>query len=167
MRSYVLIGMPGSGKTTKGKVIAARLGMLFLDTDEYILQTTGKTPAMIVDEYGRDEFIKIQDDLISKLQIFNNVISTGGGVVYSENAMRNLKKNGTVIFLNAALEKIKERIKTGRKLSSDKSLDDIYNERLPLYKKFADIEIVCDDKEADEIICLILDEINRRNKNDR
>jgi shikimate kinase len=168
MSNYILIGMPGSGKTTKGRIIAENLGMDFIDTDEYIFRKTGYTPARIVKEQGRDEFIRIQDELISGSDFYNAVISTGGGMIYSLKAMDSLKNSGTVIFLNVPQEKLSERVDPSRKLSggNEKNFSVIYGERLPVYKKFADIEIICDDKEADEIISLILCEIKRRSEND-
>jgi shikimate kinase len=168
MSNYIFIGMPGSGKTTKGSIVAEKLGMDFIDTDEYIFRKTGYSPAQIVKEQGRDEFIRIQDELISASDFCDTVVSTGGGIIYSLKAMERLKSGGTIIFLNVPQEKLSERIDQSRKLSSgnEKSFSEIYNERLPVYKKFADIEIICDDKEADEIIGLILHEIKRRSEND-
>lgn len=164
MSNYILIGMPSSGKTTKGEKIAKQLGLKFADTDSIITKEIGEPPSEIVRKKGREAFIDIQDYIISSKEFNECVISTGGGIIYSNKAMKRLKEQGTVIFLNVPFDILEKRMNPQRKLSSKdgKDLKGIFDERQPIYKSFADIEIICDNKEAQEIIDEIIENITWR-----
>ena len=163
MDNIILLGMPSSGKSTKGRTIAGILGMDFIDTDELIKEKAGAGPAELVERYGREYFLKVQNRTVSELRVENTVIATGGGIIYSEGAMKRLNKLGTVVFLNVPLDTISNRVDRGRKLSGreGKSLRDLFFERQPLYKKHADIEIDCEGLESDEIIKEVIKEIKK------
>lgn len=162
MKSFTLIGMPSSGKTTKGMQIAKRLGKVFIDTDFILTKHTGMTPAQIVDRGGRAEFLKLQDEIISAFKFNNMIIATGGGIIYCPGAMKNLKKRSRIIFLNTPFEVLEKRVDPGRSLSGGgSSLKEIFDERLPLYKSFADIEIICEDKEEKQIVDEIITKIRK------
>lgn len=156
--NIVLIGMPGAGKSTVGACLANRLNMDFVDTDEIIRSIEKKDLKDIVNDEGRDVFLKIQEDIISGLELNNSIIATGGSVVYSEKLMNHLKKNGVVVYLKHDITVLAERMGTGRRLARNRgqSIDGIYNERLPLYNKYSDFIIDCTKKEvgpiAEEII---------------
>ena len=153
--------MPSSGKTTKGMQIAKRLGKVFIDTDFIITKQTGMSPAQIVDRNDRAGFLRIQDEIISSYRFNNMVIATGGGIIYCPGAMKNLKQRAVIIFLNTPFEVIQKRVDKDRRLSGGgSSLKEIFDERLPLYKSFADIEIICEDKEEKQIV----DEIIKRTR---
>ena len=161
MSNYILIGMPSSGKTTKGVRIARKLGLSFYDTDEMITKEIKEKPSDIVKKRGRDAFLVYQDDIISSKEFNDCIVSTGGGIIYSRKAMERLKEQGTVIFLNVPFEVLSKRLDPERRLSSagGKSLREIFDERQPIYRSFADIEIICDNKKAEEIIDEIIKNI--------
>jgi len=163
MDNIVLMGMPSSGKSTKGKSIAEILGMDFIDTDEMIKEKAGADPAELVKRYGREYFLKIQDRIVSELNVENTVIATGGGIIYSEGAMERLNKLGTVIFLDVPLDIIEKRVDSRRKLSGREggSLHDLFVERQPLYRKYADIIIDCERMESEEIVRKVIKEIKK------
>jgi shikimate kinase len=153
-RNIVLIGMPSSGKSTVGPLLAKDLNMGFLDTDFVIKATQKKSLKDIINDYGLEEFLEIQESTVLELNIQNYVIATGGSIVYNTAAMKHLKDSGKIIFLHLPLTEIIKRLKPGRRFArnSEQSLFDIYSERLPLYKKYADIIISCSGKDVKEIV---------------
>lgn len=152
-KNIILIGMPGSGKSTVGNNIASRWGFKFIDTDFVITDITGKTPKEIVADNGREFFLKIQDDAVCGIKNENQVIATGGSVVLSEVCMEHLKKIGVIVFLKINFESMIQRLAPDRKLarSADQSLYAMYTGRLPLYEKYADIIIDCEGKSVHDI----------------
>src|SRR5690554_6341665 len=109
-RNLIFIGMPGSGKSTVGVLAAKRLGMGFVDTDLLIQEEAGRTLQEIVDQDGYQALRHIEEQVLLKLSVENQVISTGGSAVYSNAAMRHLKANGTVVFLDIPLDVVIQRI---------------------------------------------------------
>lgn len=143
--NIVLIGMPGCGKTTIGKLLANMLDYKFVDSDQLIIERIGKTPRQIVEEKGRDFFLKIQDEVVLEFKQNNCVFATGGGIVHSELAMKHLISIGIIVYLNTQYHIIEERMDVTRKLvKRDGTLFDLYNERVPLYNKYADVILNCD-----------------------
>jgi len=143
-KNIILIGMPGSGKTTIGTLLADKLNCMFMDSDQLIIQKTGKTPKQIVEEKGREFFLSIQDEVILEIKGNEFVLSTGGGIVHSDLAMGYLKSIGYIIYLNTEYKIIEERMDESRKLvRTNGSLQDLYNERIPLYLKYADEILDC------------------------
>ncbi len=144
----VLIGMPGCGKSCMGRALAGKLKMKLVDTDKLIIQRYGKKLQEIIDESGLDEFRRIEEETLLSIEGDNLIISTGGSAVYSEAAMRHLKSIGKIFYLYCSFETIKERVgdfsKRGIVLNPGQTLMDLYNERAPLYRKYADITILCD-----------------------
>ena len=100
MDNIILIGMPGSGKSTLGVVLAKKLNMRFLDSDLVIQEEYGKTLEELIEEYGDAGFIRIEDEVNYKLNPQNTIIATGGSAVYGKRAMEHFKQIGTVIFLS-------------------------------------------------------------------
>jgi shikimate kinase len=145
--NIVLIGMSGAGKSTLGVLLAKALGMDFVDTDIVIQRREGKRLQDIINAEGIGRFHGIEEDTVSGLLADNCVVATGGSVVYSERAMQALKKNGTVVYLHVGFEEIEARlqnIKTrGIVMKAGSSLRDVYEERLPLYRKYADVTVDC------------------------
>ncbi len=137
--------MPGSGKSTLGKLLARRLNITFCDTDKLIEKKFNLPLQEILDLYGEERFKLIEEQIITKLILNNTVISTGGSAVYSKNAMEYLASKGIVIFINTDLDTLKTRIKNPTKrgivLSNGETFEDIYNRRLPLYKQYAEITV--------------------------
>ncbi|OPX42155.1 shikimate kinase 1 [Ruminiclostridium hungatei] len=156
--NIILIGMPGTGKTTVGEKLSEILGYGFMDTDSVLTAKTGKTPRQLVEEHGREYFLKLQDDVVLQISTARCVISTGGGIVHSAAAMEHLKIIGKVVFLNTSYQAIEARMDTNRKLvRNGSSLLQLYDERTPLYNKYADTVIQCDNCEPQTVCEKIID----------
>lgn len=140
-QNIVLIGMPSSGKSAIGRYISKELNRSILDTDELIVKRINMPIKDYFNLYGEKAFREIETDVIKEVSKLNGVvISTGGGVILSEVNMNLLKQNGLIVFINRNLDLLKPT--SSRPLSSDfNSLKKIYEERLPIYKKFSDVEI--------------------------
>ena len=145
MKNIVLIGMPGSGKSTVGVVLAKAMGMQFIDTDLLIQQKTGETLQTTINTKGLEAFLKVEEDVLSSIEVNSFVIATGGSAVLSQNAMEHLKKNSILVFLNVTLSELKNRISniTTRGIAMKKGEDiaTVYETRLPLYKKYSNITV--------------------------
>ena len=163
MKNIVLIGMPGAGKSTVGVVLAKRLGMSFMDSDLVIQEQEGKTLHEIIEEQGTEGFLVIEDKVNAAINPDNTVIATGGSVIYGSNAMEHLSEIGTVCYLKLSYESIDERLgdlaQRGVALKDGQTLMDLYNERTPLYEKYANLVIDCENKNIREVVgeiaCLI------------
>jgi len=154
-RNLIFIGMPGSGKSTVGVLAAKRLGMGFVDTDLLIQEEAGRTLQEIVDQDGYQALRHIEEQVLLKLSVENQVISTGGSAVYSEAAMRHLKANGTVVFLDIPLDVVIQRIGDyslrGISLRPDQSLSELFDERFALYSRYADITVKGEGLTQDQV----------------
>ena len=138
--NLTLVGMPGAGKSSIGKAVASRLNLRFIDTDELIRQRTGLTIGESLARLGDELFIQLEEKVVLQLGNFDNcVVSPGGSVIYSQKAMDFLKQRSLVIFLTVPVEVILDRVEPQRGVVrlQDKSLKDLFNERLPLYEKYA------------------------------
>lgn len=168
MRNIILIGMPGAGKSTVGVVLAKNLGMSFKDSDLVIQQEEGKKLHELIEEFGTEGFLKIEERVNSTIQINNTILATGGSAVYSQKAMEYLKKAGTVVYLKLSYESIADRLgdlaKRGVVLKEGQTLKDLYDERIPLYEKYATITLDCEEKNIRQIVEEIADYQNRINK---
>jgi shikimate kinase len=163
--NIVLIGMPSSGKTTAGQLLAEITDKAFLDTDSVIRAKAGMPLKEIVEKKGLTAFLALQEETVLKLEPCNHVIATGGGMVHSDKAMRHLKGNGTVVFLKEAYEEIVKRITPGRRFARNEgqTLRELFDERMPLYEKYADIVVECSGREACEIVRDIADRLRGGN----
>lgn len=163
--NFVLIGMPACGKSTIGVVLAKTAGMNFIDTDLLIQQREKMILQDILDARGSEAFLEIEEAVLCGISDENVVISTGGSAVYSEAAMIHLKETGKIIYLSLPLEEIKARlnnIKTrGIAMEAGQTLEDLYEKRIPLYKKYADITIAAEGLSVEECIEEILVQIGR------
>ena len=143
--NVILIGMSGAGKSTLGVLLAKALGKHFTDTDIIIQQHTGKLLQEIIDTEGVARFMEIEEEVVADLDLHNTVIATGGSVVYSEKAMDALKKNGTAVYLAVEYEELVKRLSNittrGIVFKGSNDLRAVYEERLPLYEKYADITV--------------------------
>lgn len=163
--NIILIGMPGSGKSTVGEDLAKRLSYGFVDTDDLIRENEGCSLQHIIDMRGCEALRKIEEDTLCNLIRHNHIIATGGSAVYSQRAMNYLKQNGLVVFLDVDLPKLKERIedydKRGIVKRPDQDLEDLYEKRHALYRKYSDITIECSRLADNEILDEIIEEIKK------
>jgi len=141
-----LIGMPGVGKSSIGKKLAKELGCSFIDTDKLIEKNTGLKLQTIIDKRGEKEFLIIEEKTILNLgNLHNSVISPGGSVIYSEKAMKFLKKISRIVFLYSTFEDIQKRLKNTETRGivglKNKDFKALFDERIHLYKRYADITI--------------------------
>ena len=145
--NVILIGMSGAGKSTLGVLLAKAMGKNFFDTDILIQQREGKLLQQIIDKDGLDKFMKAEEKAILSLKLHGCVIATGGSVVYSDKAMKHLKRRGVVIYLAVDFEELESRISNiksrGIVFKGGGDLRAVYEERLPLYEKYADITVNC------------------------
>lgn len=163
MNNIVLIGMPGSGKSTVGVLLAKAIGYSFVDTDLIISRKAGKPLQKILDEDGLNGFLRLEEKVGAELVCDHTVVATGGSMVMSDTAMQNLKKGGKVVFIDVPLDEIKRRvtnIKT-RGIAFDKgeTLDDVYEKRNPLYNKYADISVEFSTGTIENTVEMIVDKL--------
>ena len=153
--SISLIGMAGAGKTTVGKSLAKLLNYSFIDGDIKIEEKINQTIQNYLDQYGRKAFKEIEEEVLLSVNFNQTVLATGGSAVLSDTAMNFLRENSEVIYLEVSYETISERIfnlsERGVVRGPGQSLLETYNERLELYKRYADHvvknngTILCDD----------------------
>ena len=145
MNNITLIGMPGAGKSTIGVVLAKVLGYQFLDSDLLIQKQEKRRLSEIIEEEGYKGFKDVENRVNSSIEAENKVIATGGSVVYCEEAMEHLKSIGTVVYLKLSLNALTKRLGNlkgrGVLLREGQTLTNLYEERTPLYEKYADIVI--------------------------
>ena len=148
--------MPASGKSTVGVLLAKRLGYSFVDADIVIQEKTGKLLKEIIAEQGTDGFLKVEEEVNSELNVQRSVIAPGGSVIYGPKAMEHLKEISVVVYLKLSYEDVKMRLgdlkDRGVALKDGMTLKDLYDERIPLYEKYADITIDETGKNAGVIV---------------
>ncbi len=162
--NIVLIGMPGSGKSTCGVLAAKALLKNFFDTDLLLQGLEEKKLQDIIDINGIDYFLQAEEKAILSLNINATVVATGGSVVYSNKAMQHLKNNATIVYLHLEYDTMVKRINNissrGVVLKNGSTLEDMYNERLPLYKKYADVTVNCDGNTVEQTVDAIVNAVN-------
>ncbi|MFL0168454.1 shikimate kinase [Candidatus Clostridium helianthi] len=161
--NIIIIGMPGSGKTTFGKILAEELNIKFFDMDEYIQEKTGKTTMQLF-ENGEEYFRDIETETCKELMGYNDIlISTGGGVIKRKINIDILKNGGTIIFLDRPVDKILEDVDVSyRPLLKDgkEKLLKLYDERIELYNEYAEEKVINDSD-----ISVVIDRIKEIIKN--
>jgi shikimate kinase len=161
MDNIIFIGMPSSGKSTLGRLLAKELGRPFIDTDDVIRQINGCELHEIMDRDGLDGFLQREVEAICTVDTHNTVIATGGSAVYSPAGMEHLKKIGRVIYIAINYETLERRVGDphlrGVVLAPGKTLRDLYEERVPLYEKYADLTLVQkgDETTRDSVLRLL------------
>lgn len=165
MKNIVLIGMPGVGKSTAGVVLAKVLGYEFIDADLIIQQQEGKLLREIIAEVGTEGFIDVENRVNSRIEVEKSVIATGGSVVYGKEAMQHLREIGTVVYLKVSYDILEKRLHDikgrGVVLKDGQDLRGLYEERVPLYEKYADITVCEDNLNVEQTIEKITEQLNK------
>ena len=161
--NLVLIGMPGSGKSTIGVLLAKKTSRDFVDTDVVIQSHEHRSLQDIVDKEGYLVLREIEEMWVSSLDVENTVVATGGSVVYSEKSMENLSSHGVIIFLDVSLKTLKTRItdydQRGIARRPDQSFEDLFEERSALYRRYAQITIASDRMDQEAVCQAVLEAI--------
>jgi shikimate kinase len=163
--NIVLIGMPGSGKSTVGVILAKLTSRDFVDTDVLIQVAQGQTLQDMVDKSGHMSLRKIEEEVLLSLDCQNYVIATGGSAAYSHAAMEHLKSNGVLVFLNVDLSTLLSRVRDfdtrGLAKRPDQSFADLFEERFNLYKKYADITVENSTLTQEQVCEKIIQKLNK------
>lgn len=158
--NIILIGPPGVGKSTVGVLLAKRLLMPFVDTDILIQSAEGTHLQEILNTHGPDRFTEIEERYILQLDLESHVIATGGSVIYSHRAMEHLRRLDGIIFLSLPCETLIKRIENldtrGVVFPAAQSFCDMYEERLPLYSRYADFTIDCTGLSHEQVLTRIV-----------
>jgi len=151
-----LIGMPAVGKSTVGNLLARPLGFDFLDTDDLIQSKENKSLSQIIREKGLAGFLKVEEKHMVEIACRKNVIATGGSVIYRKKTMDHLSEISTIIYLSIDLDTLLTRlsdiISRGVAIGPEKSIEDLYKERTPLYDEYCDIKINCASMTAAQVV---------------
>ena len=164
--NIVLIGMPGVGKSTVGVILAKVLGYQFIDADLVIQKRENRLLHEIISEEGLDGFLKAEEN--ANVYIAQNeeksIVATGGSVVYCEKAMQELKKTGRVIYLELEYDQLKKRLGNvkgrGVVLKDGQDLRGLYEERIPLYEKYADLTVNEKNLDVEQTLQKIVDRLS-------
>lgn len=161
MKNIILIGMPGAGKSTIGVILAKSMLMDFTDTDLLIQKKYSSSLCNIIEKNGIDEFLKIENDVICEAEFSNCVIATGGSAVYGKEAMQKIKENGKAVYLKVDCNELEKRINNihtrGIAMKNGTTLNDLFEEREPLYQKYADVTLDCTKLTPEECVDKIID----------
>lgn len=167
MANVVLIGMPGCGKSTVGVLLAKALGMAFMDTDVVLQAREGRKLQRMIDEIGIDAFLCREEEAILGIDCDKTVIATGGSVVYGARAMAHLHAGGVVVYIRLPYSEIRRRLSNlatrGVTLRPGQTLHDLYQERIPLYEREADIVLDATDLAIEETVAAIARRIEALN----
>lgn len=159
--NVVLIGMPGVGKSTIGVVLAKVLGYRFIDADLVIQEKEKKLLREIIADVGAEGFIEVENRINSEIMAEHAIIATGGSVVYGADAMTHLKEIGTVIYLKLPYDTLEKRLNDikgrGVVLKEGQTLRGLYEERVPLYEKYADLIVDENELNVEQTIEKILE----------
>lgn len=165
LSNIVLIGMPGSGKSTVGIILAKMTSRGFIDTDVLIQISQGRSLQDLVDTAGHMVLREVEENVLLTVNCHNHVIATGGSAAYSHAAMTHLKSNGIIVFLNVDLPILESRVydfdTRGLAKRPDQSFADLFEERFTLYTKYADITVECIDLTQEEVCEKIINELKK------
>ena len=158
--NLILIGMPASGKSTVGVILAKVIGYDFIDTDLLIQRHEGMRLSRIIEEKGIDGFLRVENEVNAAVEASRTVIATGGSAVYGEEAMRHFRRIGAVIYLQVDYEEIHRRLHNIRQrgvvLREGQTLRDLYEERRVLYEKYADLIVREGSGQIEEVVGRII-----------
>lgn len=161
MENLILIGMPSSGKSTAGVLLAKQIGYGFIDCDLLIQNEQKALLCDIIAREGVEGFLSIEERINSELWAERCVVATGGSVVYGKRAMEHLKKMGKIVYLRLSAGEVERRIPSLERRGvvmrgKISTISQLYEERAPLYEKYADITVECDGQTIDETVAAIV-----------
>ena len=164
MNNVILIGMPGSGKSTLGVLLAKALGYSFIDTDLIISRRAEKPLQKILDSDGLERFLELEGQVGSELECDHTVVATGGSMVLSESAMAHLKGMGKVVYIDVPFDEIERRVTNittrGIAFRKDETLGEVYKNRVPLYERYADTAVRVSSKGSiEETVSKLLEQL--------
>lgn len=156
MDNVILIGMPGSGKSSVGVVLAKALGYRFVDADLLIQEQEGALLQDILNEKGVEKFLDIEGDVLASIQCEHTVVAPGGSCICRDYAMEHLRELGTVVYLQLTYPEVERRIHNlasrGIALQPGQTLRDVYDYRVPLYERYAHITVRADGQTLAETV---------------
>jgi shikimate kinase len=163
MKNIVLIGMPGCGKSTVGVILAKVLGYNFIDSDLLIQEQEKCLLKDIIERDGLEGLIAIEEQVNSDIVAEHSVIATGGSVIYGPKAMEHLREIGVVVYIRLSCNTIENRLGNIRQrgviLREGQNLKGLYEERCPLYEKYAHIIVDGENMGMEEVMELILSKV--------
>lgn len=163
MENIVLIGMPGAGKSTVGVLLAKEMSRSFIDVDVIIQAAEGRRLQEIIDTDGLEAFRELEEEYLLSVKLLGYIIATGGSAVYSHAGMTQLGRNGRIVYLQLPLEQLERRLTNldsrGVAMAPHQTLRSLYEERRPLYERYADQTVNCSGKTQEQIVQEIVDSI--------
>ena len=164
MDNIVLIGMPGCGKSTIGVVLAKVMGYHFIDADLLIQERENRLLSEIIEENGPEDFNRIENEVNSAIVADRAVIATGGSVIYGKEAMAHFREIGVIVYLRLPLDELRNRLddlaERGISMKEGQTLKDLYDERTPLYEKYAELIIDVEGLSIRESVMLIRERLS-------
>jgi shikimate kinase len=155
-QNIVLIGMPGAGKSTAGVLLAKHLSRAFIDTDVVIQSREGRRLRGLITALGEDGFLDAEESYILSLDVRRHVIATGGSVVYLDRAMAHLKRGGALFYLHVSVEVVMQRAgeaeSRGVVMRGAADLRELYAQREPLYRRWADRVLDCTGRDHEAVV---------------
>lgn len=156
MKNVILVGMPACGKSTVGVVLAKTMNKGFVDTDILIQQAESRTLQEIIDQEGNDYFHHVEERVLLNFEGEDYVVATGGSAIYFDRAMDKFKEKGVVVYIKVTLDTILERLNNiksrGVTLEKGQTIADLYEQRIPLYQKQADMVVEADGLSVEEVV---------------
>lgn len=153
MKNIILVGMPGSGKSTLGILLAKKINYGYIDSDSIIVAQEGKLLPQLIEELGNEGFLDLEARVNRSLTVQRCVIATGGSAIYRGEVIEKMKENGVVVYLKIPYEEVERRLgdlkKRGVVLKNGYTLKDLYEERAPLYEKHADYTVELDNSSVE------------------
>lgn len=159
MENLTLIGMPGSGKSTVGVVLAKTLGFSFLDVDLVIQERQGALLQELLDRFGDQGFLDLEGETIRSLTPHRTVLAPGGSCVLRQSAMAHLKSLGPIVYLRLSYPALEGRIHNlatrGIAFAPGQTLKDVYDQRCPLYERWADVTVDADGQRLEATLAAV------------
>ncbi len=153
--NIILIGMPGAGKSTVGVILAKRLGFDFVDTDLLIQSRCEARLQQVIDTQGLPRFREIEEQTLIDLDVQNSVIATGGSVIYCPKGMAAIAAKGLFVYLQVPLIDLENRLadmgQRGLVMHKGQTLAHLYQQRVPLYEKYAQLTQNCAGFNAEQV----------------